>query len=276
MRVMARPKRRGGALTPAQKRQYQHLVQAGWDALTSGDLERAEREFREATQLAPHRGEAWHGLGVTRYQQGNPSAAYDALRKAVHLSPHLAEAWFNLAHVADTLGYTLEAHDAAQEALNQARRQGYPESILSGMEQVARALHQAIQRLAEELGLSLHSEEDLRRLRRSYRAFQEGIQAAQQGDFATAAAAFQRAVEDGAESARTWGNLGVALLMLRELDRAEAALRRALELNPNYTPAQQNLQLLSKVRENPNIELDTLLHGYTDTKFNAPKRDRLK
>ncbi len=274
--VMARPKKRGGRLTPAQKRRYHHLVQEGWAALTAGDLAQAERAFREATSLAPQRGEAWHGLGVVRYQQGEPAAAYDALRRAVTLTPDLPEAWLNLAHVADTLGYTLEAHDAAQEALRLAREQAYAEPVVAGIEQVVHALRQALHRLAEELGLSMTDEEDMRRLRHSYRAFQEGVQAAQRGDFAAAASAFQRTLDSGAHSARIWSNLGVALLMLRDLEGAEAAFRRALELNPNYTPARTNLQLLAKVRENPDIELDALLHGYTDTKFNAPKRDRLK
>ncbi len=273
---MARPKKRRATLTPDQKRRYQDLVRQGWGAVTEGDLPKAERLFREAIRLAPHRGEGWHGLGVTRYQQDDPVGAYEALRQAVRVDPDLAEAWLNLAHAADTLGYTLEAYEAATRALDLARQQGFATAVLEGIESVVRALHRALERLAAELGLPLETEEDYRRLRRSYRYFQEGVEAANAGNYSAAAEAFRRSLEAGAESARTWSNLGVALLLQRRLDEAEEAFRKALALNPDYTPARANLQLLAKLRENPEEAVEALLHRYTDVKFNAPKRQRLK
>lgn len=273
---MARPKRKSNQLDPTRRQRYRRLVDEGWQYVTQGRLEDAEARFRAATQLAPQRGEAWYGLGVTRYHQDDVPAAYDALRRAVALSPGLAEAWLTLAQVADKLGYTLEAYDAAEEALRLARAQDYAAQVLEGFAAVARALRQALERLAAELGIALETEEDEARLRRAYRHFQAGVEAAQRGDFAAAAAAFRQAVEAGANSPRTWSNLGAALLMAGDLDNAEAAFRKALELKPEYVPAQRNLQLLSKMRENPELEVSTFLHGYTDLKFNAPKRKRLK
>jgi len=252
------------------------LVEEGWQAFAEGRLAEAERRFRAAVHVAPRGGEAWHGLGVARYRQGDVAGAYDALRRAVAQSPELMEAWLNLAQVADRLGYTLEAYDAARQALRLAVDQGYVQAVVEGIEGTVRALRQALDRLAAELGIPLESEEDERRLRRSYRHFQAGVEAAQRGDFAAAADAFRQSLEAGANSPRAWSNLGAALLMVGSLDEAEHAFRKALALNPDYTPAQANLQLLAKMRENPEADVHALLHGYTDLKFDAPRRKRLK
>ena len=45
-----------------------------------------------------------------------------------------------------------------------------------------------------------------------------------------------------------WGNLGICLLMQRRFDDAEAALRRALEIDSDYTIARQNLAALPTIR----------------------------
>jgi Tfp pilus assembly protein PilF len=45
-----------------------------------------------------------------------------------------------------------------------------------------------------------------------------------------------------------WGNLGLCLLMPRQFDAAEVALRRALEIDPSYTIARQNLAGLPAIR----------------------------
>ena len=43
----------------------------------------------------------------------------------------------------------------------------------------------------------------------------------------------------------SWGNLGAAYLALDRTDEAKHCLRRALELNPNYAIARENLALLA-------------------------------
>jgi Flp pilus assembly protein TadD len=46
-----------------------------------------------------------------------------------------------------------------------------------------------------------------------------------------------------------WGNLGGCLIMQERYDEAEAALRRALEVDPAYELARQNLALMPEIRE---------------------------
>jgi tetratricopeptide (TPR) repeat protein len=44
----------------------------------------------------------------------------------------------------------------------------------------------------------------------------------------------------------SWGNLGAAYLAMERRDEARRCLQRALELNPEYALARQNLQLLQQ------------------------------
>jgi tetratricopeptide (TPR) repeat protein len=46
----------------------------------------------------------------------------------------------------------------------------------------------------------------------------------------------------------SWGNLGAAFLALERREDAMRCLRRALELNPDYAVARQNLALLEETR----------------------------
>jgi tetratricopeptide (TPR) repeat protein len=63
----------------------------------------------------------------------------------------------------------------------------------------------------------------------------------QQGRFADARGAAERALEIEPDNASAWFNLGAALGGLGELEAAEAAYRRALERNPRYPEAWSNL-----------------------------------
>ncbi len=60
--------------------------------------------------------------------------------------------------------------------------------------------------------------------------------------------AFRQVIEMGGGLPQYWGNLGVSLIMQTRYEEAEAALRRALEIDPHYTLARTNLEKLPDVR----------------------------
>jgi superkiller protein 3 len=61
------------------------------------------------------------------------------------------------------------------------------------------------------------------------------------GEWSEAEAAFRRALEINPESAPAYSKLGVAMIHQRRMDEAEAAFARAIDKNPRYAPAWSNL-----------------------------------
>ena len=59
---------------------------------------------------------------------------------------------------------------------------------------------------------------------------------------------FRQLIEMGGRLPQYWGNLGVNLIMQARYEEAEDALKRALEIDPGYTLARNNLEKIPKVR----------------------------
>ena len=62
--------------------------------------------------------------------------------------------------------------------------------------------------------------------------FQQAVQMMAQHRWAEAEPIFRQSIAMGDVLPQPWGNLGICLLMQRQFDAAEAALRRALEIDP--------------------------------------------
>src|SRR5438128_1192106 len=71
---------------------------------------------------------------------------------------------------------------------------------------------------------------------------------AAQQRWAAAELLFGQTIALGEVLPQPWGNLGLCLVMQRQFDAAEVALRRALEIDPSYTTARQNLAGLPAIR----------------------------
>ena len=78
--------------------------------------------------------------------------------------------------------------------------------------------------------------------------FQQGLKLMEAGKWEEAGKAFQASIDLGDCLPQPWGNLGICLLMQERYDEAEAALKRALVIDPQYTLAKDNLALLAETR----------------------------
>ena len=80
------------AISPSMRAQdtstqiQQHTAKAE-SALRANDLATAETEYRKIIALDPANGQAWTGLGILLYGEGNPWAAVSALSSALKINP---------------------------------------------------------------------------------------------------------------------------------------------------------------------------------------------
>ena len=77
--------------------------------------------------------------------------------------------------------------------------------------------------------------------------FQDGLQLMEAGQWQEAEQAFRASIAMGDCLPQPWGNLGISLMMQERYDEAEAALKRALVIDPKYTLAKQNLAALPEI-----------------------------
>lgn len=71
---------------------------------------------------------------------------------------------------------------------------------------------------------------------------QRGLLLGGSGRYAEAAAAFERATGLDPQNARFWFNLGLARVRAGNRDAAEAALKRALAIRPDFSEARKLLE----------------------------------
>jgi tetratricopeptide (TPR) repeat protein len=75
--------------------------------------------------------------------------------------------------------------------------------------------------------------------------FHHGLDLMTEERWAEAGEAFRRVIDMADVAPQPWGNLGGCLVMQEQYHEAEEAFKRALEIEPDYDLARENLALLS-------------------------------
>ena len=251
------------ASTPAQK-----LVDTALGHHGAGELEQAERLYRQALDLEPGNHNALHLLGVLRQQQGALDAAAALIERAVATAPDFVEAHSNLGVVYEAMGRAEDAAAAYLRAIaldpgfatarfnlgNVRRDQGRLEDAAAcyRLALEARPDHaQAHIGLADVLY-------DLGRMEEAVAAYKQGLaldpgQPGAQynlglaldrlGRLEDAAGFYRKAIEAHPDVAEAHVNLGNVLNAQGSSNEAVASYRRALALNPGLAQARGNLLL---------------------------------
>jgi len=235
-------KRKGRQARPQQVEAW--LIQAERqvvDQAYEGAVETARRVLRHVPEGSKPYGEAQYYLGVALAMLQDFEGSCEALSRALELEPDNANAWYNRALSYRFLLRTGEAlrdvERAVQLERNPQLRSVYEKerAFLRGLVDKQRALRGpdcTVDQLIEE-----------------QRTFWRGVHLMEAEKWAEAESVFRRVIEMGNVPHQPWGNLGACLIMQERYDEAEEALQKALEINPDYAIARQNLMMLPVFRE---------------------------
>lgn len=234
------------------ERSTRQLIAADYD----GVIASAQRVLRAPIASPEQRVEALDRLGAAYSMLQEYAEAYAAVSAALAITPDSPLLRYNRGMAAR---YTMRLGQSLRDLERAAELDA--DGLLA-------------QRLAEDLPFARSAVADALKLRgpgstldqliEQEELFQQGAQAMARHDWAEAEALFRRVIDLGDVLPQPWGNLGLCLMMQRQFDDAEAALRRALEIDPNYAIARQNLAGLPEIRasgELPQIQLSNPLKG---------------
>ncbi len=218
-----------------------------------------ERLLRHLPQQAPLRADVLTQLGIAHSILQNFPQSYEAFTQALEITPSNAELWYNRGMASRytlRLGRSLRDFERAVE-LNtiDALAEKFDEAV-----KVARELAQkSMEMRGPDFTLDqLIEQEDL---------FQRGLQLMEAGKWDQAGQAFQASIAMGDCLPQPWGNLGISLMMQQRYDEAEAALKRALVIDPAYTLAKKNLALLPEIRRTGPPEMIEIRDPLKDSKI---------
>jgi len=168
-----------------------------------------ERLLNSLPMRASQRVDVLAQLGTAQGMLQNFPQSYEAFSEALALDPNDAGLWFN-------------------------RSMASRFTIRFG-----RALRDVERAIELNTRSELVEQEDL---------FQQGLKLMEAWKWEEAGQAFQASIDLGDCLPQPWGNLGICLLMQERYDESEAALKRALVIDPTYTLAKDNLALLADTR----------------------------
>ena len=199
-----------------------------------------ERMLNYLPRHAPQRVDVLAQLGIAQGMLQNFPQSYTAYTEALSLDPNDAELWFNrgmASRFTSRFGRSLRDYERAKE--------------LTIRPELAKKLEEEL-RFARELAkktLKLRGPDfTLDQLIEQEDLFQDSLQLMEAGEWEEAEQALQASIAMGDCLPQPWGNLGICLMMQERYDEAEAALRRALVIDPRYTLAKNNLAALPETR----------------------------
>jgi tetratricopeptide (TPR) repeat protein len=233
----------------------QQMMQKDYEgAITNG-----ERLLNFLTKQAPQRAKVLGRLGTAHAMLQNYPQSFEALTEALSLDPNSAELWYNRGLSSRfTLRFGRSYHDFERAvALNKR------EELKKQFEEALQFSHEMAEKSIKLRG----SDFTLDQLIEQEDLFQRGLKLMEAGKWDEAGQAFQASIDMGDCLPQPWGNLGICLMMQERYDEAEAALKRALDIDPQYTIAKDNLAMLSESRRSGPPDMVRLNEPFKDSKI---------
>jgi tetratricopeptide (TPR) repeat protein len=164
--------------------------------------------FSEAIVLDPTKAEFWHNHGLACHYMSRPAEAVRDFERAVELTKNKTSA------IARTFAAQLE----------------------DGRQQLQLAI--------QSHGMGTTLEQYVEREKR----FTQAMDLVRQEKWSEAELLFRELTETQSRIPSYWGNLGICLIMQQRYDEAKEALKQALIIDPDYSIARDNLQLLPELQ----------------------------
>lgn len=197
-----------------------------------------ERLLNYLPKHAQQRVDVLNQLGTAQAMLQNFPQSYAAYTEALSLAPNNAELWFNRAMASrftSRFGRSFRDYERAKE--------------LNIRPELAKKLEGELtfaRKTAEESMKLRGPNFTLDQLIEQEDHFQNGLLLMEAGEWQEAEEAFQASIDMGDCLPQPWGNLGICLLMQERYNEAEAALKRALVMDPHYTLARKIWQRFLK------------------------------
>jgi tetratricopeptide (TPR) repeat protein len=215
-------------------------LERGLAYLEAGRPRAARRRLMRFVSMQPNHAEGQSALGVCLLELDEVESAIAHLQSAARLEPNEALHRWNLAAAAKQGERMGGAYLALREYLQLSDdSDGAPERIKE-----ARSFVRAYERMLRES----HPGVPLSDVLRGEELFARAYAALTEGRPLDAERGFCEVLELVPRHYPSWGNLGAAYLALEKREDAIRCLRRALELNPDYAAARQNLALIEDLR----------------------------
>lgn len=249
-RINKKPKKKKGPrIAAVNPRERSSRVEA---LLVDVSQHMLQNEYKQAAEIcesllsylpkhSQQRGEVLYFYGsvlgaLQKFQQ-----AYDTFTEALSIDPKNADLWYNHGMTSlftSRIGRSLRDYEKAL-ALNTTP--DLVNDIREGIRESQELVKEALKERGPDFTLDqLIEQED---------TYQLGLSLMEQGKWEEAEAAFRRTAAMGDCMPQPWGNIAGCYLIQGRYDEAEAALKRALEIDPRYDLAKQNLARLPEIRK---------------------------
>jgi protein O-GlcNAc transferase len=198
----------------------------------AGQLDQAERLYRQVVSIDPRHADSWHNLGAIAHKTGRYEMAADLICRAIEIDGSFATFHLSAGLALSDLGRLDEAAACFRKAIR----------LQPGDAEAHHRLGSVLLRLSLPGKAEPHLRGAIERKPDYAEACCELGRALQgQGRRDEAEAYYRKALALRPDLAQQYNATGVALLEQGRLDEARAHFRLALDLRPDYAPSHTNL-----------------------------------
>ena len=214
-----------------------NILQQARDFHRAGQLQHAEKLYKQVLLLESANAEALHQLGILAHQTGRHEIAVEMLSKALIARPDYVDAYNNLGIILHDLDRIEEAVASFNRAIALKPDHAQLHYNLGNALKDQGKLDEAVATYLWALSLNSNYSQAYNNL---------GTVLKDQDRLDEAAECFRRAITLNPDYEDAHYNLGSVLKDQGKLDKAAASFRRAITLNPDYQDAHYNLGTILK------------------------------